>query len=291
MSIKQRNPQNVKTITDAVVYISYADDPKVSKNGVLDHTWMTLGILKDDQEIDLNRAMEIQETKGLGMGTVAVTGKPGSVVLKVLVLEENDAVQSVLWPDRTKGSTPSKRIDGAEILLHSAVLARPFVAVEYEFNDGSHRILASRTRTAAKGENLSKGQEASGTEIEINVLPDTFKAVFEKLDFVPDEKQEIIDLERFTATLPQAKKLVKLPAGATGGTWNLRINYNETKDLAHDANADKVKEALREIAGGEEATVSGSATAGFTVEAFEGIIAAVSHLEGATGQITVEDAP
>lgn len=291
MSIKQRNPQNVKTITDAVVYISYADDPKVSKNGVLDHTWMTLGILKDDQEIDLNRAMEIQETKGLGMGTVAVTGKPGSVVLKVLVLEENDAVNSVLWPDRTKGSTPSKRIDGAEILLHSAVLARPFVAVEYEFNDGSHRILASRTRTAAKGENLSKGQEASGTEIEINVLPDTFKAVFEKLDFVPDEKQEIIDLERFTATLPQAKKLVKLPAGATGGTWNLRINYNETKDLAHDANADKVKEALREIAGGEEATVSGSATAGFTVEAFEGILAAVGHLEGATGQITVEDAP
>jgi len=291
MSIKQREPQNVKTITDAVVYISYADDPKVSKNGVLDHTWMTLGILKDDQEIDLNRAMEIQETKGLGMGTVAVTGKPGSVVLKVLVLEENDAVNSVLWPDRTKGSTPSKRIDGAEILLHSAVLARPFVAVEYEFNDGSHRILASRTRTAAKGENLSKGQEASGTEIEINVLPDTFKAVFEKLDFVPDEKQEIIDLERFTATLPQAKKLVKLPAGATGGTWNLRINYNETKDLAHDANADKVKEALREIAGGEEATVSGSATAGFTVEAFEGILAAVSHLEGATGQITVEDAP
>ena len=291
MSIKQRNPQNVKTVTDAVVYISYADDPKVSKNGVLDHTWMTLGILKDDQEIDLNRAMEIQETKGLGMGTVAVTGKPGSVVLKVLVLEENDAVQSVLWPDRTKGSTPSKRIDGAEILLHSAVLARPFVAVEYEFNDGSHRILASRTRTAAKGENLSKGQEASGTEIEINVLPDTFKAVFEKLDFVPDEKQEIIDLERFTATLPQAKKLVKLPAGATGGTWNLRINYNETKDLAHDANADKVKEALREIAGGEEATVSGSATAGFTVEAFEGILAAVSHLEGATGQIAVEDAP
>lgn len=291
MSIKQRNPQNVKTITDAVVYISYSDDPKVSKNGVLDHTWMTLGILKDDQEIDLNRAMEIQETKGLGMGTVAVTGKPGSVVLKVLVLEENEAVQSVLWPDRTKGSTPSKRIDGAEILLHSAVLARPFVAVEYEFNDGSHRILASRTRTAAKGENLSKGQEASGTEIEINVLPDTFKAVFEKLDFVPDEKQEIIDLERFTNTLPQAKKLVKLPAGATGGTWNLRINYNETKDLAHDANADKVKEALREIAGGEEATVSGSATAGFTVEAFEGILAAVSHLEGATGQITVEDAP
>lgn len=291
MSIKQRNPQNVKTITDAVVYISYADDPKVSKNGVLDHTWMTLGILKDDQEIDLNRAMEIQETKGLGMGTVAVTGKPGSVILKVLVLEENEAVQSVLWPDRTKGSTPSKRIDGAEILLHSAVLARPFVAVEYEFNDGSRRILASRTRTAAKGENLSKGQEASGTEIEINVLPDTFKAVFEKLDFVPDAKQEIIDLERFTNTLPQAKKLVKLPAGATGGTWNLRINYNETKDLAHDANADKVKEALREIAGGEEATVSGSATAGFTVEAFEGILAAVSHLEGATGQITVEDAP
>lgn len=291
MSIKQRNPQNVKTITDAVVYISYADDPKISKNGVLDHTWMTLGILKDDQEIDLNRAMEIQETKGLGMGTVAVTGKPGSVVLKVLVLEENEAVQSVLWPDRTKGSTPSKRIDGAEILLHSAVLARPFVAVEYEFNDGSHRILASRTRTAAKGENLSKGQEASGTEIEINVLPDTFKAVFEKLDFVPDEKQEIIDLERFTNTLPQAKKLVKLPAGATGGTWNLRINYNETKDLAHDANADNVKEALREIAGGEEATVSGSATAGFTVEAFEGILAAVSHLEGTTGQITVEDAP
>nr|DAT19529.1 MAG TPA: major tail protein [Caudoviricetes sp.] len=291
MSIKQRNPQNVKTITDAVVYISYADDPKVSKNGVLDHTWMTLGILKDDQEIDLNRAMEIQETKGLGMGTVAVTGKPGSVVLKVLVLEENDAVNSVLWPDRTKGSTPSKRIDGAEILLHSAVLARPFVAVEYEFNDGSHRILASRTRTAAKGENLSKGQEASGTEIEINVLPDTFKAVFEKLDFVPDEKQEIIDLERFTNTLPQAKKLVKLPAGATGGARDLRINYNETKDLAHDANADKVKDALREIAGGEEATVSGSATAGFTVEAFEGILAAVSHLEGATGQITVEDAP
>lgn len=291
MSIKQRNPQNVKTITDAVVYISYADDPKVSKNGVLDHTWMTLGILKDDQEIDLNRAMEIQETKGLGMGTVAVTGKPGSVVLKVLVLEENDAVNSVLWPDRTKGTTPSKRIDGAEILLHSAVLARPFVAVEYEFNDGSHRILASRTRTAAKGENLSKGQEASGTEIEINVLPDTFKAVFEKLDFVPDEKQEIIDLERFANTLPQAKKLVKLPAGATGGTWNLRINYNETKDLAHDANVDKVKEALREIAGGEEATVSGSVTAGFTVEAFEGILAAVSHLEGATGQITVEDAP
>lgn len=291
MSIKQRNPQNVKTITDAVVYISYADDPKVSKNGVLDHTWMTLGILKDDQEIDLNRAMEIQETKGLGMGTVAVTGKPGSVVLKVLVLEENDAVNSVLWPDRTKGSTPSKRIDGAEILLHSAVLSRPFVAVEYEFNDGSHRILASRTRTAAKGENLSKGQEASGTEIEINVLPDTFKAVFEKLDFVPDEKQEIIDLERFTNTLPQAKKLVKLPAGATGGTWNLRINYNETKDLAHDASADKVKEALREIAGGEEATVSGSATAGFTVEAFEGILAAVGHLEGTTGQIAVEDAP
>ena len=291
MSIKQRNPQNVKTITDAVVYISYADDPKISKNGVLDHTWMTLGILKDDQEIDLNRAMEIQETKGLGMGTVAVTGKPGSVVLKVLVLEENEAVQSVLWPDRTKGSTPSKRIDGAEILLHSAVLARPFVAVEYEFNDGSHRILASRTRTAAKGENLSKGQEASGTEIEINVLPDTFKAVFEKLDFVPDEKQEIIDLERFTNTLPQAKKLVKLPTAATGGTWNLRINYNDTKDLAHDANADKVKEALHGIAGGEEATVSGSATTGFTVEAFEGILAAVSHLEGTTDQITVEDAP
>lgn len=291
MSIKQRNPQNVKTITDAVVYISYADDPKASKNGVLDHTWMTLGILKDDQEIDLNRAMEIQETKGLGMGTVAVTGKPGSVVLKVLVLEENEAVQSVLWPDRTKGSTPSKRIDGAEILLHSAVLARPFVAVEYEFNDGSHRILASRTRTAAKGENLSKGQEASGTEIEINVLPDTFKAVFEKLDFVPDEKQEIIDLERFTNTLPQAKKLVKLPAAVTGGTWNLRINYNETKDLQHDAAADKVQAALREIAGGEEAAVSGTKAAGFTVEAFEGILAAVSHLEGTTDPITVEDAP
>ena len=64
MSIKQRDPQNVKTITDAVVYISYADDPKVSKNGVLDHTWMTLGILKDDQEIDLNRAMFSPHTRG-----------------------------------------------------------------------------------------------------------------------------------------------------------------------------------------------------------------------------------
>lgn len=77
-------------------------------------------------------------------------------------------------------------------------------------------------------------------------------------------------------------KTVTLPAGVTGGMWALSIDGKKSAEVEHNATARVVQVALRNVAGGKKAQVTGEAGGPYTIAGVKGEITADgTGLEGA----------
>lgn len=76
---------------------------------------------------------------------------------------------------------------------------------------------------------------------------------------------------------------IKLPAGATGGTWSLTVGKEKIENLAHNISADDLADKIKATTAGAGATATGDVATGFevTVPKDPGTVrAAGSGLEG-----------
>lgn len=203
MAANFRNKKNIRPLIDGEVLVSFAENPKISPEGVFSEDWFTVGILSEDSRVEITRTIERTQIKGFGYGTVAVSAKPGDLTATCDVLEENETVDRIKWANR-------KVEDGlvaegkAEILYHDANTARPFVAFVERFDDGKVRITASRYKSYATIEGLGFGAEVEATQIQFEFTTGANKDAFDRI-FINDSnvaanEDQII---RFNADAPQ----------------------------------------------------------------------------------------
>lgn len=87
----------------------------------------------------------------------------------------------------------------------------------------------------------------------------------------------------------QTSKVATLPSGVTEGTFTLSIDGAPTSALAYNAEATAVQEALRAVAGGKAATVSGSTGGPYTINGVTGTLTIDgAALVGGTGSASVK---
>ena len=96
-----RNPDNILPLTDMQVFASFADDPKIGKDGVFPAEWDSIGVLNDGTEMELNRTIDKNKIKGIGFGVVAVTTKAGELTGSCESLEFNETLEKIAWPETT----------------------------------------------------------------------------------------------------------------------------------------------------------------------------------------------
>ncbi|MDO5534163.1 MAG: hypothetical protein Q4F65_05890 [Propionibacteriaceae bacterium] len=172
-----RNPANVQPLIDGQVFVSFAEErPTIGLDGTFGSDWDNLGILNDGSKQGLQRQVERTKTKGLGVGVVAVAAKAGELTGSAEVLEENDSTLRIAWPSRTAPNS-----DGAAVLIHNAVVARPYVAYVRDLQDGKREIIASRYPAIATMENLDRGEEVEGKQVDFDFIPGEAGDVFDRL--------------------------------------------------------------------------------------------------------------
>jgi len=267
-----RDPSNISPVVDGEVLVSFADDPKVGKDGSFNDDWYTLGILNDGSQVALNRTIEKNKTSGWGFGVVAVDTRPGELTATAETLEDNYATRRIAWPSRSEGVTPSKRVDGGTILYHDEVVARPFVAMVQRQQDGKMKITASRERAIATMENIGFGQEVTGREVSFDFQSGQNKDVFDELilEGVQAERKLGEDIIRFiedAAGAASANVRLIFPANVSGGTWSLTVGDKPAiSNLAHDVTASTLKGEIEKLDGVTNVTVTGSVSAGLVVK-------------------------
>ncbi|PRQ10633.1 hypothetical protein C1Y63_10590 [Corynebacterium sp. 13CS0277] len=271
MARNLRNPENIAPLADLLTYVSFADDPKIGKDGSFGNDWYALGIMPEDSKIGLTRSVEKNQIKGQGFGVVAVTTKPGELTGSVEILEHNKAVDMIAWPDTYED-------DGVKIRVHSGKVARVHVAHVFEDENGAFRIYATREKAYAKMENLEQGADPAGRTIDFDYMPDANRAVFDEYVIKPNGEETTVDFAqiRFVdageIVMNDAGTYKASVAGATGGTWTLTVGGVSAKGLKHDAKATDIQAALRK-AGDKDVEVTGDQATGFTVAKANGDVA------------------
>lgn len=254
-----RDPANITPVVDSQVLVSFADDPKIGKDGHFGEEWETVGILAEGSKLELNRVIEKNKVKGWGFGVVAVSTKPGELTAKASVLERNGTVDRIAWPDKSdKG-----------ILFHSEKVAMVHVALVSVNQRGKMEVTATRHKAIATIEDLGFGEDPEGKDINFDFQPGKHKDVFDRIMIdAPEAAAVDLDVLRFddsaNSDANQGKKLrgIKLPK-ATGGTFTVTVDGQTTSALAHDVDATAFKEALEALSSVTLAEVSGDAAKGF----------------------------
>lgn len=301
MSKTQRNPGNVQPNVDGQVFVSFKDDPKISLQGEFSEDWETVGILLEGSKIELNRAIEKNKAKGWGFGVVATSTKPGDLTGKCTVLERNATVQRIAWPD-TVTATGGK--EKGSVLRHTGKAAQVHVAFVTVDQKGVMTITATRQKALATMPNLSMGEDPEGKEIEFEFESGVYKDAFDYLEIeAPAEAEGDVTPIRFAESLEKPKGdleedeeeagsesvTVTLPENPTGGTFTLKIGTAKSAAIAHDATATAVQLIVRQVKGGETATVTGDAGGPYTLTGVKyKVTADGSALEGSESkEITV----
>lgn len=281
MAQTMRDPGNVMPLADYEVFVTTHDDPKIGKDGVFPHYWISLGILADGSKIEEKRTVDQEEIKGAGFGVIATSTKPGDVTGTVEVLEENDITDYIAYPDRyTK--------DGVDVLRHTGKVAKLHFARVRVYDNGDVNIRVTRAKASATLEDTGRSEKVEGRQVSFKFYPDKTKAIFEEYTIKSDGTEPELEKNviRFVDA-EEADELVNDPQpykfaldGATGGTWSLTAGPYEARGLAHDANSAAVQKALRD-AGDADVTVTGDASTGFIVKQSNGPVSVdTSGLEG-----------
>ncbi|GJJ23735.1 hypothetical protein [Mycolicibacterium mageritense] len=138
-------------------------DPFVTTTG----KWEFLGLLVGDAGIEQSRQWDSQDIPAWGYGTIIVADKDFSHTTKVSALEDNPAVQEILWP----GSTDTN------IVVPHALHA--WFAIEKRTAAGGINRLISKMPGRFWCETISDNEgNASPREIETRVFPNSNKELY-----------------------------------------------------------------------------------------------------------------
>lgn len=181
-----RNPDNILPLTDMQVFASFADDPKIGKDGVFPAEWDSIGVLNDGTEMELNRTIDKNKIKGIGFGVVAVTTKAGELTGSCESLEFNETLEKIAWPETF--------MDGdVKIRRHSSTPARCHVAFVEEKQNGDFLIRATRVKAIATMENLNVSEDPTGKKVDFDFQSDKDKFVFDEYLVKRDELEKVVD--------------------------------------------------------------------------------------------------
>ncbi|MEJ6013816.1 hypothetical protein WG936_08205 [Corynebacterium sp. H127] len=291
-----RDPKNVQPVVDGEVLVSFEKDPKIGLDGHFGDEWATLGILNKGSKVALNRTIEKNKINGWGYGVVATSTSPGDLTAEAEVLENNEMTERIAWPSRAKDDGIT--IDGeASILYHDEVVAQPHVAMVEKRQDGKMKIRATRYPAIATMEDLGFQEEPEGKTVAFDFESGVNKDAFDEIVVGYDNSKNLSDkIVRFASSAnagstdspnptPTAKT-VTFPDGVTGGNWDLTINGTAVNDLAFDATASIVQEAIT-TAGITGVAVSGAPGA-YSIAGATSVTADGSGLTGgASTTITV----
>ena len=181
-----RNPDNILPLTDMQVFASFADDPKIGKDGVFPAEWDSIGVLNDGTEMELNRTIDKNKIKGIGFGVVAVTTKAGELTGSCESLEFNETLEKIAWPETF--------MDGdVKIRRHSSTPARCHVAFVEEKQNGDFLIRATRVKAIATMENLNVSEDPTGKKVDFDFQSDKDKFVFDEYLVKRDGLEKVVD--------------------------------------------------------------------------------------------------
>lgn len=181
-----RNPDNILPLTDMQVFASFADDPKIGKDGVFPAEWDSIGVLNDGTEMELNRTIDKNKIKGIGFGVVAVTTKAGELTGSCESLEFNATLEKIAWPETF--------MDGdVKIRRHSSTPARCHVAFVEEKQNGDFLIRATRVKAIATMENLNVSEDPTGKKVDFDFQSDKDKFVFDEYLVKRDGLEKVVD--------------------------------------------------------------------------------------------------
>jgi hypothetical protein len=169
------NPSNVVLWTEADVLLYNAaalpvedipeaiTDPFVTTTG----KWGYVGLLVGADGIDIQREWDETDIPAWGYGTIIVASKDFKCTGTVSVREDNEVVQSVLWP----GST-----DDTLVVPNPA---HQFVAIEKRSADGKkHRMISKRpVRLWIPNEKKVEGDN-SPYEVNMRIFPNSARELF-----------------------------------------------------------------------------------------------------------------
>lgn len=195
MSLK-RNPAWIADLEDRELFISFLDDPKIGLNGLFGEGWHSAGIETDDGTFALSREVTESTTSGAGYGVVSRSYKPGALTSTVDLLEDNEIVDYIQWPDTAKSS------DGKVLgRRHSGKTAQAHVARVTVKNDGTVEISVTREKAFLTIPERSRADAAAGKTLNIGYKPDADKFVFEERFFRVESDGEVVEFtpKRFIA--------------------------------------------------------------------------------------------
>ena len=138
-------------------------DPFVVTTG----KWEFLGLLVGDAGIEQSRQWDSQDIPAWGYGTILVADKDFSHSTKVSALEDNPAVQAILWP----GST-----DDTIVVPHAL---HAWFAIEKRTAAGGINRLISKMPGRFWCETITDNEgNASPREIDVRVFPNSAKELY-----------------------------------------------------------------------------------------------------------------
>ncbi|WP_319456868.1 MULTISPECIES: hypothetical protein [unclassified Mycobacterium] len=139
------------------------DDPFVTTTG----KWQFLGLLVGDAGIEQSRQWDSTDIPAWGYGTIIVADKDFSHSTKVSALEDNPAVQEILWP----GST-----DTSIVVPHAL---HAWFALEKRTAAGGVNRLISKMPGRFWCETITDNEgNASPREIDVRVFPNSSKELY-----------------------------------------------------------------------------------------------------------------
>ncbi|SIF54112.1 hypothetical protein [Mycobacteroides abscessus] len=170
------NPDNVKLYTEADVLLwmgsaaptatdlpAAITDPFVTTTG----KWAFLGLLVGDAGIDTQREWDEKDIPAWGYGTIIVASKDFKLTRKVSALEDNPAMQRILW----NGSTET------EIVVPNPLYE--YVAFEKRTASGEIRREISKRPARFWTPNIKDAEgDATPREIECRIFPDSARKLF-----------------------------------------------------------------------------------------------------------------
>lgn len=193
MALK-RNPAWIADLEDRELFISFAEDPKIGLMGLFGDDWHTAGIETDEGTFSLTREVTESTTAGAGYGVVSRSYKPGAVTSTVDLLEDNEIVDHIQWPDTAVSP------DGVRGRRHSSKVAKAHVARVHVKNDGTVEISVTREKAFLTIPERARADAAAGKTLNVAYVPDAEKFIFEDR-FFKIEGGEVVEFtpKRFVA--------------------------------------------------------------------------------------------
>lgn len=227
MAIK-RDPNNILNLEDREVFISFNPNATVGVYGLIDtKIWHTAGIETDDGSFGMTRELTEETVLGAGYGVVARSYKAGNVSSTVDLLEDNEVIRYIEWPDTVVDDDLN-----VQLLKHSSKVAQGVVLRVEKFTNGVVKMQISREPAFLTIPERSRGDQAAAKTLNIGYQADSDKVIFECTYFTVKDGQ-VVELKpkRFVADNNETPEGMYRVQGAGGQALELEIIEDEPVEV------------------------------------------------------------